>query len=231
MGMFDLTATAGVKEAGKALGAGIHNAKFKSVKYNSIVSQNNGETYNTMVLALDVENYGDFTHNFFEPKSAERTESQFGANPSQAEHFMVAVRQILDALDPSLGKSIDENNVVVKGKKVNIKNLDFKQLVTLVSILTEPYVGTEVEVKLIPDGKGFNNIPGFPARITRQGLLGISTRFIGHDLVLNQSEQKKVDAANTARPTNMEKVESGSTEGLAEALGIDTGSDDSDLPF
>ncbi len=42
MGMFDLTATAGVKEAGKVLGAGIHNAKFKGVKYNSIVSQNNG---------------------------------------------------------------------------------------------------------------------------------------------------------------------------------------------
>ena len=233
MGMFDLTATAGVKEAGKVLSAGIHNAKFKGVKFNTITSQNNGNTYNTMSLILDIEDYGEFTHNFFEPTSGERTESQFGQNPSPVEHFMVAVREITDAIDPNIGKAVDENNVVVKGKKVNIKNLDFKQLVTLVSILTEPYIGTEVEVKLIPGSNGFNQIPGFPARITKQGVLGIATRFIGHDLVLNQSEQRKIDAAANAKPTNMETVEVASTEGLAEALGLDTDNKegDTDLPF
>ena len=45
MGMFDLTTTAGVKEAGKALSAGIHNAKFNGVTFNTITSQNNGNTY------------------------------------------------------------------------------------------------------------------------------------------------------------------------------------------
>lgn len=144
---------------------------------------------------------------------------------------MVSVRQILDALDPSLGKSIDDDDVQVKGKKVNIKNLDFKQLVALVKILTDPFIGTELEIKLIPGNNGFTDIPGFPARITRNGVLGISTRFIGHDLVLNQSEQRKIDAAANARPTNMTKTETGSVEGLADALGIDMGSSDSDLPF
>ena len=232
MGMFDLTTTAGVKEAGKALSAGIHNAKFNGVKFNTITSQNNGNTYNTMQLILDIENYGEFTHNFFEPTSGERTESQFGPNPSPAEHFMVAVREILDALDLSLGKAIDTDTVEVKGKHVNIKNLDFKQLVKLIEILTTPYIGTEVEIKLIPGSNGFNQIPGFPARISKTGALGISTRFIGHDLVLNQSEQKKVDAAANARPTNMRQAETGNVEGLAEALGIEEDKDDeSDLPF
>lgn len=235
MGMFDLTATAGVKEAGKALSAGIHNAKFNGVKFNTITSQNNGNTYNTMQLSLDIENYGEFSHNFFEPTSNERTESQFGQNPSQVEHFMVAIREILDALNPEIGKSIDTDTVEVKGKHVNIKNLNFNQLIKLLEILTEPYIGTELQVKLIPQSNGFNAIPGFPARITKTGALGIATRFIGHDLVLNQSEQKKIDAANNARPTNMKQVETGSVEGLAEALGIEdsseSGDSESDLPF
>ena len=232
MGIFDLTATAGVKEAGKVLSAGIHNAKFIGVKLNTITSQSNGNTYNTMQLILDVEGYGEFTHNFFEPTSSDRTESTFGQNPSPAEHFMVAIRQIVDALDPEIGKRIDTDTVEVKGKHVNIKNLNFGQLVKLIEILTEPYVGKEVEVKLIPQNNGFNTIPGFPARVTKTGALGISTRFIGHDLVLNQSEQKKIDAANSAVPTNMKQVETGSTEGLADALGIEGDStNDSDLPF
>ena len=81
----------------------------------------------------------------------------------------------------------------------------------------------------------FRRIPGFPARITKTGALGIATRFIGHDLVLNQSEQKKIDAANDAKPTNMKQVETGSIEGLAEALGIENNTEEtdaeSDLPF
>lgn len=230
MGMFDLTATAGVKEAGKLLSAGIHNAKFISVKYNTIVSQNNGNTYNTMQLTLDIDGYGEFNQNFFEPTSAERSQGTYGENPSQVEHFMVTVRQILDALDPEIGKKIDSDQVEVKGKHVNIKNLDFKQLVTLVGILSEPYSGKEVEIKLVPGNNGFNQIPGFPARINRQGVLGISTRFIGHDLVLNQSEQKKIDAANNAQPTNMRQAETGSVEGLADALGLKD-DPESDLPF
>ena len=232
MEMFDLTTTSNIKESGKVIGAGIHTAKFVAVKYNTFTSQNNGNTYNTMQLVLDIDGYGEHTSSFFEPTSAERTQSQFGENPSPVEHFMVAVRQIVDALDPAIGKAIDENNVVVKEKKVNVKNLNFSQLVKLIGLLTEPYAGTEVEVKLIPQSNGFNAIPGFPARITRQGTLGISTRFIGHNLVLNQSEQRKIDSANTAQPTNMRQQESGSVDGLADVLGIDLDEEkSSDLPF
>ena len=100
----------------------------------------------------------------------------------------------------------------------------------VIAALTKPYAGTELEVKLIPQSNGFATIPGFPAKISRNGDLGISTRFIGHDLVMNQSEQKKIDAAKNAQPTNMAQTSSGSVDGLAEQLGIDT-TEDSDLPF
>ena len=151
-------------------------------------------------------------------------------NPSPAEHFMITVRQIVDALDPKIGEAIDNDNVVVSGKHIDLKKLTFDQLVRLIGKLTEPCKGTEVEVKLVPQTNGFAEMPRFPARVNRNGALGIATRIIGHNLVMNQSEQKKIDAAKNAKPTNMAQTTNGSVEGLAEALGIDEGPD-SDLPF
>lgn len=232
MGMFDLSATTGVKESGKVLQPGIYNAKFVSVELSELNSQKTGQNYKTMKLTLDVDGYGEFTHNFFEPTNAERTANTFGENPSQVEHFMVAVRQILDAVDPKIGEAIDTDTVTVAGKHIDLKKLNFDQLVKLVGKLTENCKGTEVEIKLVPQSNGFAAIPGFPAKINRTGALGIATRFIGHDLVMNQSEQKKIEAAKNAQPTNMAQTATGSVEGLAEALGINDSEEGSnDLPF
>lgn len=142
---------------------------------------------------------------------------------------MVAVRQIVDALDSKIGAAIDADNVEVNGKHINLKDLNFDQLVKLIAILTKPYAGKELEVKLIPQSNGFADIPGFPAKCDRNGKLAIQTKFIGTNLILNQSEQKKIDAAKNAQPTNMSQTTSGSVEGLAEQLGIEDTS--SDLPF
>ena len=220
--------TTGLKESGNFLSAGIHKAKFNGLTLGSITSQKDGSIYKTMTLALDVEGHGEFTHNFFEPTSSERSASQFGDNPSQVEHFMVALRQIFDALDSKIGEMIDNDNVVVNGKKIDTSSLDFEKLVKLSVVLTQPYIGTEVEIKLIPQSNGFNSIPGFPAKINRAGALGIATRFIGHDLTLSQSEQKRIDAAQNNRPTNMATNSNATLDGVADALGVDVGAD---LPF
>ena len=230
MGMFNLSATTGVKESGKFLQPGIHNAKFVSLELSNINSQKTGQNYKTMCLTLDIDGYGEFTHNFFEPTSDERTPGTWGDNPSPSEHFMVSVRQIIDAVDPTIGENIDNDNVVVNGKKVKLADLNFDQLVKLLSILTKPAAGAEVEVKLIPQSNGYADIPGFPAKISRTGVLSIATRFIGHNLVMNQSEQKKIDAAKNAQPTNMAQTSNGNVDGLAEQLGIGT-DEASDLPF
>lgn len=229
MGMFDLSATTGAKESGNFLQPGIYKAKFISVELSDIHSQNTGQDYKTMKLTLDIDGYGEFTHNFFEPTSTERTASQFGPNPSSAEHFLIAVRQIIDALDPKLGEDVDNDNIVINGKHVKKDGLSFDQLVKLIGALTAPYNGTEVEIKLVPQSNGFSSIPGFPAKINRAGALGIATRFIGHGLVMNQSEQKRIDAAKNAQPTNMAQTTTGSTDGLAKALGMDD--EDKDFPF
>ena len=229
MGMFNLSATTGVKESGKFLQPGLYNAKFISVELSDLNSQKTCQNYKTMKLTIDIDGYGEFTHNFFEPTSAERSANTFGENPSQVEHFLIAVRQIVDALDPKIGEDMDNDNITVNGKHVKKDDLSFEQLVKLIAILTKPYSGTEVEIKLVPQSNGFAAIPGFPAKINRLGALGIATRFIGHGLVMNQSEQKKIEAAKNAQPTNMAQTTSGSVEGLADALGITD--DATDLPF
>lgn len=234
MGMFNMSATTGAKEGGRFLQPGIHKAKFVSVELGNIHSQNKNEDYKTMKLTLDIEDYGEWSHNFFEPTSTERTASQFGENPSPAEHFMISVRQIMDAIDPSIGEAIDNKNVVIAGKKIDVESLTFDQLVKMTAYLTKAFAGTELEIKLLPQTNGFSDIPGFPAKVNRKdpNKLDIATRFIGHNLVLNQSEQKKVDAAKNAQPTNMAQTTSGNVAGLASALGIDINEDkDSDLPF
>lgn len=143
---------------------------------------------------------------------------------------MISIRQIVDALDSSIGEAIDNDTITIKGKHVSKNNLSFDQLVKVIGILCEPFKGTELEVKLVPQTNGFADIPGFPAKISRTGVLSIATRFIGHDLVFNQSEQKKIDAAKNAQPTNMAQTTNGGVEGLADALGIPTNEVD-DLPF
>lgn len=228
MGMFDMTTTAGLKESGNFLTAGIHKAKFAGITLGNLTSQKDGSTYATMTLSLDVEGHGNFTHNFFEPKSAERTQSQFGLNPSPAEHFMVSVRQIVDALDPEVGEKLVNDDITINGKKVSTKNMNFSQLVELVKYITDPFIGTEVEIKLVPQSNGFNAIPGFPARINRAGQLGIATRFIGHGLTLSQSEMNKIEAAKNSRPTNMAIASNPTLDGVADALGLNT---TEDLPF
>lgn len=231
MGMFDLTAATGQKEGGNYLSPGIHVGKFKGVGFDTITSQQNGETYNTMTLTMDLDGYGEYVQRFFEPKSTERGESTYGATPSSAEQFMCAVGQILDAIDPEIGVKLSANDIQVNGKKVDVSSLDFKKLVKLVAYLTTPYIDKELELKLIPQSKGFAAVPGFPAKLNKAGEVVIASRFIGHNLALNQSEKKKIDAAKDAQPTNMRQTATGNVDDLVDDLGIKESEKDDDLPF
>ena len=218
---FNLNATTGAKEAGSVLSAGIHNATFKGISKDSINGKD-GNVYDVMTLTLDVEGYGEFKHNFFEPTSSDRTTSQFGENPSQIEHFLIAIRQIVDALDPKIGAGIDDGSITISGT--------FSQVVNKIKTLTAPYVGNSVQIKLLPGKNGFAALPGFPARITKTGVLGIATRFIAKEnLVLTDYEKKKIDAARNATPTNM--AANSATNDLLDGMKSQMDDDLDDLPF
>ena len=210
--------TKGATEGGKFLGAGIHNAKFEGIDYDTITTQK-GE-FNVMVLKLDVEGYGEFKHNFFEPQSDERQEMQWGPSASQVDHFLIAVRQILDTLNPQLVTDLDEGKISLEGS--------FAKIVKTIKKLTDEFIGDEVQIKLLPQNNGFNGIPTFVAGISKNGNLTIRTRFIGHDLTLNDRELKMIKAASEAKPTDMKEKDTTVADKLREDLGED---DSDDLPF
>lgn len=215
---FNLNATTGAKEAGAVLSSGIHAAKFMGIVKDE-VNASNGNVYSVMSMKLDVDGYGEYVHNFFEPTSKDRTSSQFGENPSQVEHFLIAVRQILDALDPKIGEGIDNGEVSISGT--------FTQIVNQIKTLTSPYIGKSVVIKLLPNNKGYAAIPGFPARVAKNGALGIGTKFIAaENLVLSDREKARIDAVKNATPTNM------ATKDASDLLDSMKDDDDfDDLPF
>ena len=69
-------------------------------------------------------------------------------------------------------------------------------------------------------------MPSFTARIDKNGNLGIATRIIGENLTLTSTEVKRIENAQTAKPTNI----STSTADVVSAMASDLDSD-SDLPF
>ena len=212
------------KESGNTLTAGIKDATFMGVEFANVTSQKTGDAFKTLALKLDIDGYGEYTQNFFEPQSDERKQMQWGPTASPLDHFLITVREILEAVDPQIITDIAEGTKTLSG--------NFKQIVDAVKTFTTPMVGkVRVQVKLIPQSNGFVSMPSFPARITRNGDLGIATRIIGQNLVLTPSELKRIEAAKNATPTNMasQADTSKTLDAMSENLGIDDSSDD--LPF
>lgn len=217
---FDFSDAAKAKESGNRIEPGIKNATFEGVDFNTITSQKTGDVFKVMSLKLNIEGHGEFVQNFFEPQSDERTEMTWGTSASQLDHFKISVMEILEAISPEIVEKINSNELTMSGS--------FKQIVDFVKAKTADKIGMSVQVKLIPQNNGFVSIPSYPARITRNGELGIATRFIGQNLTLSSSELKKIEAAKEAKPTNMAtKVDVKDTlSGMKDDL-----NDDSDLPF
>lgn len=227
---FNFGATKGASEAPKMLTAGIHNAKFMGIKKNTITTKN-GDDLDVMEVTFDVEGFGNYIQNFFAPNSTDRTEGQYGPNPSPMEHFLVTVRQILDALNPDFGKDIDAGNSPIEGSS-------FTQVVNSLKKLTTPYIGKSVQIKLLPQSNGYASMPSFPARIrtSRDGTvigLGYATTIIAaKDLTLLPKEVTKIEAAKNAKPTNMSApAKNDLLSGMTDLLDEEDKDDDSDLPF
>lgn len=210
---FDFGAAVEAKASGSRITPGIKNAKFMGVSFANVTSQSTGDTYKTMALKLDVEGFGEYTQNFFEPQSDERTQMQWGLSASPLDHFMITMREIYEALNP---------DGLAELKKLTGT---FKQIVDAFKGLTDKYIGTNVQVKFIPNNNGFCSMPSFTARIDKNGNLGVSTYIIGKTITLTPSEVKKINAASTAKPTDMTE----NTDLLSDME--DNLDDKSDLPF
>ena len=223
MGMFNAqgSVNAQVRTSATYLQAGIHNVKFTGV------NKGDNPAYSTIDFAFEDENGAVHTERMFEPTSNERQMNRFNnavEDPSQAEQFMCKLMHIIHALNPEIHAKIQ--NGTLKFDPAN-----FDALVVLVKKILDPKVGTEVQIKLVPNGR-FVGFPGFPASINKDGDLYLKTAFIGQDLTLSAYEKAQIDKANQAKPTDMSKTTSTDLDELDELENDDTkeGVDD-DLPF
>ena len=217
MGKFSMKGVKGTKVMStNYLKAGIYNVIFKGV--------DKSENFNALELKFDaVDGSGTHTERIFEPRSEERTESQYGTNPSETEQFMCKIKQIIDAIDPELGKEIEDNP-----SKLDVASFDM--FINLLKKYLNTKVGVETQIKLIPTSGNFVGFPGFIARVNKDGNLYMTTKIIGNNLTLTAKEKNLIDEANNAKPTNMS---SKSSDNELEDLKDDfpeTPSDD-DLPF
>ena len=221
MGMFDakVAANVAVRPSASYLRAGIHNVKFTGV------AKGDNPQYVTLDFTFEAEDGSVHTERMFEPRSNERQPNRFNTSiedPSPAEQFMCKLMHIISALNPDVYQKIQTG-------AANFAPGDFDTLITLVKKILDPKVGTEVQVKLLPNGR-FVGFPGFPARLDKAGNLYLSTSFIGTDLTLSAYEKAAIDKAANATPTNMSAVAKDTSE-LDDLNLTDSSDDDSDLPF
>lgn len=223
MGMFDM---GGVKNArvvsNSYLRPGIHQVIFKGIQKAEMADS----SVNAIELQFEaVDGSGIHNERLFEPRSSERVPNRFNPaneDPSQAEQFMVKVKQVIEALDPELGKRISEN-----GEKFSAP--DFNGFLNLLKKYLDPKVGTKTNIKLVPNGR-YAGFPGFPAKCSKDGNLIITTTFIGENLVLSAYEKTQIDNALAAKPTVMSTKNE--LDDLKEAFpGVGSEDDSDDLPF
>lgn len=194
MSIFSMGAAKGVSVASSFLPAGIHKVRFTGMNL-----ANAGESNVVEFKFESVNGAGIHNERIFEPRSNERTTSQFGENPSEAEQFTLKISQIISALDPELAKKIDEN-----GDRFQAP--DFPSFVNLLKKYLDNKVGTETFIKLVPSGN-YVNFPRYIASINKDGVLYINNKFIGNNLALTAKEARSIEEASWAKPTSMAEAD------------------------
>lgn len=194
MSIFSMGAAKGVSVASSFLPAGIHKVRFTGMNL-----ANAGESNVVEFKFESVNGAGIYNERIFEPRSNERTTSQFGENPSEAEQFTLKISQIISALDPELAKKIDEN-----GDRFQAP--DFPSFVNLLKKYLDNKVGTETFIKLVPSGN-YVNFPRYIASINKDGVLYINNKFIGNNLALTAKEARSIEEASRAKPTSMAEAD------------------------
>lgn len=217
MSMFNMGGVAAAKVvSNNFLSSGIHDVIFKGI--------DKADGFNALELRFEaVDGSGIHNERIFEPQSAERTQSQFGANPSQAEQFMCKIKQIIDALDPELGQKIEKD-----GNKFAAP--DFDGFIMLLKRYLDKCVGIQTQIKLLPTKGSYVGFPGFVASLNRDGVIYMTTKVIGENLALSAKEVTAIENAKNAKPTDM-KTRDNELDDLKDDFSIDSKDDFDDLPF
>ena len=186
-------------QANYLAGDQIHDVIFKGVAQGTLDSTKTGQSYNTLDLKFVGIEGGEFTHRIFEPgpDAGTRKANQFGGqNPSGAEQLFAVTRHYIAALNPDYFKKLEDGT-----QKISAPSWDaFCQ--AIIKVLSKG-LDKQVQLKLLKNGSGMSEVPGFPLGISRDGNLYMTTSFIGEKLQFTPKELKKIEERAKAAPTNM----------------------------
>lgn len=186
----------------------IHEVIFKGIEERDIQGVKDASlVYKVLDIKFTTSN-GYYTETVWEPKAADferrkGTNKSTGAettSPSNVENMMLLFKHIIDAVNPELGKQIDN-----KEKKISAP--DWLQLRKLMIAATEKFNGTPVKIKLIKNNKGESRFPYF-SMLTKEApyTAVVAGNFIGDRVYFSAYEKAQIDKAAAATPTNIANV-------------------------
>ena len=210
---FNFNETAGISQSNnrKQLeGNKIHDVTFDGCEARDIQGvQDPSKVYRVLDIKFSNDD-GYFTHTMWEPRDSdmEDTQSSFGPTPSNVKSMMLLLKHLIDAVNPELGKQIDN-------KEKTLNSTSWDQLRQMVVKATEPGIGTKTKIKLITrylkskpknvsvKSKENNTTSAFPSYIAsynRTGQLYLRTNFIGDKIFFTNKELEVMKKQITAKP-------------------------------
>lgn len=202
----------------------IHDVLFKSVA-QGVVTSKDGRSFNTLDLKFAGVEGGEFTHRIFEPgpDADKRKDNSFGGqNPSGAEQLFATIRHYIAGLNPDFFKKLEDGS-----QKIQATSWD--QFCQVVMKVLSKSGDKQTQLKLLKNGAGMAEVPGFPLSISREGNLYMTTSFIGDKLSFTPKELKKIEERAKAAPTNMSANNSGMSINSGSAPSEDFNLDDIDI--
>lgn len=187
----------------------IHKVSLVEVKKDELKSKDN-TTYKIIYLKFANEEGAIYEHKFFEPLSNEdKSNGQFGEQPSDRTQFRYTVQHLIEAINPTLFEEIRA------GKKFQIKN--WEDMRTFVVNNLTPGLNNSLALKLIADNKGYPTMPKYPVGLSKEGNFYMKSRFVAsaevHEtkpILFTDKEKKTIETqnkANMAKPSNMKDVD------------------------
>ena len=191
--------TAGISQNGARKlfdGNAIYDVTFDGCEARDIQGvQDPSKTFH--VLDIKFSNAeGVFTHTEFEPnpEDMQDTQGSFGPNPARVKGMMLLFKHLIDAVNPELGKAIDN-------KEKNLNTTSWDALRKLMVQATESGKGTQTKIKLFKNNKGVATFPRYFAKYNRDGKLYMSTNFIGKNIFFTNKELDQIAKQSEAKPT------------------------------
>jgi len=205
---FDFESTAGVSQssARKPLeGNMIHEVIFDGCEARDFTgTQDSTKQFHVLEIKFHNED-GYFTHTIWEPREEDvkDREGAFGMQPSNFKVMMYTLKHLIDAVNPELGKKIDN-------KEVKLTVESWEALRRFMVDNTAVGVGTTTKIKLIKNNRGEAMFPYF-LNYNKEGKLYMATNFIGNGVFFTTKELDKIKKANTAKPTPASDLSEGFT--------------------